>query len=193
LAIKSGQVSQVSHFFTLVCNQHTLNSHAHTDSVLITLLLRSTAIEERHAHKHLSQRDLRATLHAAYTPLRSTILFMRTQLWYLAALLSVCASFAAAQTCPASFFGSTASAYNVFLLGSSAPANYTFDLINGDVEGRVASNGNFRAVNFGVGTRLGICNASTPTLVIGGCGTHSSLRSFPFFTLTLLVGFSLSL
>ena len=92
---------------------------------------------------------------------------MKAQVALCVVLVGLCASFAAAQTCPPSFFGS-ASAYNVFLLGSSAANGYTFDLINGDVEGRVASNGNFRAVNFGVGTRLGNCNASTPTVVIGG-------------------------
>jgi hypothetical protein len=84
-------------------------------------------------------------------------------------LVGLCASLAAAQTCPpTSIFGSTASAYNVFLLGGGSGSANTFDLTNGDVEGRVASNGNFRAVNAGVGTRLGNCNASTPTLVIGG-------------------------
>jgi hypothetical protein len=92
----------------------------------------------------------------------------RAQLALCVVLVGLCASLAAAQTCPpASIFGSTASAYNVFLLGGGSAAN-TFDATNGDVEGRVASNGNFRAVNFGVGTRLGNCNASTPTLVIGG-------------------------
>lgn len=96
---------------------------------------------------------------------------MKAQVALCVVLVGLCASFAAAQTCPPSFFGS-ASAYNVFLLGGSA-AN-TFDLTNGDVEGRVASNGNFRAVNAGVGTRLGNCNASTPTVVIGGYVTQLS-------------------
>jgi hypothetical protein len=94
---------------------------------------------------------------------------MKAQIALCFVLVGLCASWASAQSCPASFFGS-ASAYNVFLLGGGS-GNYTFDLINGDVEGRVASNGNFRAINFGVGSRLGSCNASTPTLVIGGAGS----------------------
>jgi hypothetical protein len=105
--------------------------------------------------------DCREPLH---TSLATTMKI--AQLSLCVALLGFCV-LAFGQTCPASFFGST-SAYNVFLLGAASPANFTFDLINGDVEGRVASNGNFRAINFGVGSRLGTCNASLPTLVVGG-------------------------
>jgi hypothetical protein len=90
----------------------------------------------------------------------------------LLGLVGLCASWASAQSCPASYFGSTASAYNVFLLGGGG--NYTFDLINGDTEGSVAVNGNFRAINFGVGTRLGTCNASSATIVIGGASSSVS-------------------
>jgi hypothetical protein len=82
-------------------------------------------------------------------------------------LVGLCASFAAGQTCPPSLLGS-ASAYNVFLLGSSSASGYTFDLTNGDVEGNVAANGNFRGVSIGIGSRLGSCAASTPTVIIGG-------------------------
>lgn len=77
----------------------------------------------------------------------------------------LCASWAAAQSCPASFLG-PATDYNVFLLGGGS--GNTFDLTNGDVEGRIASNGDFRGVNLGVGTRLGNCPASTDTVIIGG-------------------------
>jgi choice-of-anchor A domain-containing protein len=98
---------------------------------------------------------------------------MKAQVALCLVIVGLCASWASAQSCPASFFGSAASGYNVFLLGGGS-GNYTFDLINGDTEGSVAVNGNFRATNFGVGTRLGSCNASTPTLVVGGEGSSVS-------------------
>lgn len=75
-------------------------------------------------------------------------------------------------SCPStSIFGATASAYNVFLLGGGAgtgSASRTLHLINGDVEGRTAVNGNLRGANVGFGTRLGECSSSSPTIVVGG-------------------------
>ena len=57
-------------------------------------------------------------------------------------------------------------------------SGFTFDLIDGDVQGTVASNGNFRAINFGIGASLGTCNASRPTVIIGG-------YYFPYTTILL--------
>ena len=62
------------------------------------------------------------------------------------------------------------SAYNVFLFGRES-ANYTFDMTNGDVEGRVASNGSLRAINFGVGSRIVPCNASVASVIVAGENT----------------------
>jgi hypothetical protein len=53
-------------------------------------------------------------------------------------IMALCATLASANTCPPSFFG-PASAYNVFLLGSSSPnastttSPFTFDLADGGV------------------------------------------------------------
>jgi hypothetical protein len=60
------------------------------------------------------------------------------------------------------------SAFNVFLLGNQN-SNFTFDMTNGDVEGRVATNGgSFRAISFGIGSRITPCNASLPSVIVGG-------------------------
>lgn len=92
---------------------------------------------------------------------------MKLSLCFILAL-GLCIGWASAQSCPStSIFGATASAYNVFLLGGGS-GDYTFDLINGDTEGRVAVNGNLRGTNIGFGTRLGNCAPSTSTIVVGG-------------------------
>lgn len=91
---------------------------------------------------------------------------MKAQAILCVVLVGLCAHLVAAQTCPPALFGS-ASAYNTFLLGGGS-GNFTFDLTNGDVEGRAAVNGNFRGVNIGIGTRLGNCAADSATVVIGG-------------------------
>ena len=64
-------------------------------------------------------------------------------------------------------FGANVSAFNVFLLGRQG-SNFTFDMISGDVEGRLAVNGSLRAISFGVGSSLVPCNSSLPTVIVGG-------------------------
>lgn len=71
---------------------------------------------------------------------------------------------------------STAAAFNVLLFGGVKGSNFTFDLINGEVEGRVAVNGSLRAINFGIGTLISPCNSSLATVVVGGANSTIDFR-----------------